>query len=233
MYNNDYIIAVDENGQPYIAHAFGDKVKAAWGSIKGTATKYKDKIPIGNGKFRYVYDTVKRKAGTAAKMAWRSKAGRWIDSHDAGITEEIMRKRLKRKFKSAVKKGDYQNAGRYGRRAAELRDEARGEREAAKASIRRRAESVRDKAKDVLGYDEKERYDKLFKSYQQLVAMHKKDPSSVSTKEIDRRRQDAMDAYDEYSKTAKGMVDNWKQQRSLRRARRRAASANNANNNKK
>lgn len=131
MYNNDYIVAIDENGQPYIAHAFGDRARAAWGSLKGTATKYKDKIPLGNGKFRYVYEQAKK----AAKKAWGSKAGRWIDSHDAGISEEILRQLAKRKSRRAFKKGDAATARQYAHRAAQLRDEAKGERQRAKDYI--------------------------------------------------------------------------------------------------
>lgn len=131
MYNNDYIVAIDENGQPYIAHAFGDRARAAWGSLKGTATKYKEKIPLGNGKYRYVYEQAKK----AAKKAWGSKAGRWIDEHDAGISEEIMRQRAKRKSRAAFKKGDATTARQYAHRAAELRDEAKSERERAKRTL--------------------------------------------------------------------------------------------------
>lgn len=52
MYNDDYVIFVDEKGQPYIAHA---SVKAAWGSVSGRAKKYIDKVKTKNGKWRYFY----------------------------------------------------------------------------------------------------------------------------------------------------------------------------------
>lgn len=52
---NDYIILIDENGSPYIAHGKG------WNTWKNRITKYKDKIPLGNGKFRYIYDETKEK----------------------------------------------------------------------------------------------------------------------------------------------------------------------------
>ena len=129
MYN-DYIITVDENGEPYIAHAFGI------GSWIKRVVKYDKKEPDGKGGWRYYYNTVKRKAGTAAKKAWGSKAGRWIDSHDAGITERIMANRLSRKAKRASRKGYNDDAMAYSKRSAELRRESKSEREAAKKKLK-------------------------------------------------------------------------------------------------
>lgn len=151
MYNNDYIIAVDENGQPYIAHAYatdgegrnsrqgirngfkagiGPGLRAAWGSLSGRKPKY-DRKEFKNGRWNYIYDEAKK----AAKKAWASKAGRWIDEHDAGISEEILRRRAKRKSRAAFKKGDAATARQYAHRAAELRDEARDERARAKRTL--------------------------------------------------------------------------------------------------
>ena len=130
MYS-DYIITIDENGEPYIAHAFGI------GSWIKRVVKYDKKEPDGKGGWRYYYNTVKRKAGTAAKKAWGSKAGRWIDSHDAGITERIMANRLSRKAKRASRKGYNDDATAYSKRSAELRRESKSEREAAKEAIKR------------------------------------------------------------------------------------------------
>lgn len=130
MYS-DYIITVDENGEPYIAHAFGI------GSWIKRVVKYDKKEPDGKGGWRYYYNTAKRKAGTAAKKAWGSKAGRWIDSHDAGITERIMANRLSRKSKKASRKGYNDDAMAYSKRSAELRRESKSEREAAKEAIKR------------------------------------------------------------------------------------------------
>lgn len=48
MYNDDYIIAIDENGQPYIAHAFGDGYRRA-------KAKYLDKVRTKSGAWRYLY----------------------------------------------------------------------------------------------------------------------------------------------------------------------------------
>lgn len=48
MYNDDYIIAIDENGQPYIAHAFGDGYRRA-------KAKYLEKVRTKSGAWRYLY----------------------------------------------------------------------------------------------------------------------------------------------------------------------------------
>lgn len=133
MYDNDYIIAVNENGQPYIAHrvdAGGAGGRAPWGSKSGRRPLYIAKKFV-NGKLQYIYD--RAKAG--AKKAWGSKAGRWIDSHDAGLSEEIMRRRLHRKANKAFKNNDGASARRYAHRAAELRDEAKAERQVVKDRI--------------------------------------------------------------------------------------------------
>lgn len=135
----DYIIMVDENGEPYIAHAFGN------GSWIKRVVKYDKKEPDGKGGWRYYYNTVKRKAGTAAKKAWGSKAGRWIDSHDAGITERIMANRLSRKSKRASKKGYNDDAMAYSKRSAELRREAKSEREATKEKLKALLNKDKDK----------------------------------------------------------------------------------------
>lgn len=138
----DYIIMVDENGEPYIAHAFGN------GSWIKRVVKYDKKEPDGKGGWRYYYNTVKRKAGTAAKKAWGSKAGRWIDSHDAGITERIMANRLSRKSKRASKKGYNDDAMAYSKRSAELRREAKSEREATKEKLKALLNKDKDKDKE-------------------------------------------------------------------------------------
>lgn len=147
MYNNDYIVAIDENGQPYIAHAYATDSKGRntsrgfknafsgfrvkWGSNTGNTPKYKEKIPLGNGKFRYVYEQAKK----AAKKAWGSKVGRFIDEHDAGISERLMARRASRKAKQSAKNGDSNAAKYYARRSRELNQESARERQAAKDYI--------------------------------------------------------------------------------------------------
>lgn len=203
MYNNDYIVMVDENGQPYIAHAFGDRAKAAWGSLKGTATKYIDKIPLGNGKFRYVYEEAKK----AAKKAWGSKAGRWIDEHDAGISERLMARRASRLTKKYAKKGDKAAAKYYAGRSMALNQESARERKAAKESIRRRTEPIRTAAKNAYGYDEQERFEEARKKYNDLQMTARRYPDSVNPAELERRRQEMLDAQKAYTRTAKGALE--------------------------
>lgn len=77
--DNDYIILFDENGSPYIAHAFGDRLRSAATSVGNAATsaygntkagvgrgtrathKYIDKI-VENGRTRYFYTQEELKA---------------------------------------------------------------------------------------------------------------------------------------------------------------------------
>ena len=156
MYNNDYIVAVDENGQPYIAHANGE------GSWLNRTVKYIQKIPLPRGGFRYVYD--RAKAG--AKKAWGSKAGRWIDSHDAGISEKLMEKRALRKAKQQAKKGNRGAEKYYAHRAMQLHQESAKERQAAKTAVSSRYNKAKDRVKDKLGYDEREAMQKARAAYE-------------------------------------------------------------------
>jgi len=214
MYNNDYIVTIDENGQPYIAHAFGDRARAAWGSLKGTATKYKEKIPLGNGKYRYVYEQAKK----AAKKAWGSKAGRFIDEHDAGISERLMARRASRKAKQSAKNGDSNAAKYYARRSRELNQESAREHNAAKESIRKRTEPIRTAAKNAYGYDEKERFEQARKKYNDLQMTARRYPDSVNAAELERRRQDMLDAQKAYMRTPKGALEYLNAKRKVKKA---------------
>ena len=50
--NNDYIIAVDENGKPYIAHTVKITRKPAFGH---KSPLFLEKVELPNGKYRYFY----------------------------------------------------------------------------------------------------------------------------------------------------------------------------------
>lgn len=143
MYNNDYIVMVDENGQPYIAHAYatdskgsntsqgirsgfkagiGSGLRAAWGSLSGRKPKY-DRKEFKNGRWNYIYDEAKK----AAKKAWASKAGRFIDEHDAGLSERLMANRQRHKAKQADKAGRHQEAEERRAKAMSLYRESKDE----------------------------------------------------------------------------------------------------------
>ena len=133
MYDNDYIVLVDENGQPYIAHAFGDGVKNYISNRK--EHKYKQRFDNywGPGKHAYAYTDAEvklysagRRIGNAAKNAAK-KAGRYIDDHDAGLTERMQAGRLSRQSRRASRKGYHDDATEYANRAAELRRQSREE----------------------------------------------------------------------------------------------------------
>ena len=151
MYNNDYIIAVDENGQPYIAHAYatddkgrnsrqgirngfkagvGSGLRAAWGSLSGRKPTYSRK-EFKNGRWNYIYDKVKN----ATKKAWGSKAGRWIDDHDAGLSERLLANRQRRKAKQADKAGRHQEAEERRAKAMSLYRESKDESARAKRTL--------------------------------------------------------------------------------------------------
>ena len=225
MYDNDYIVLMDENGTPYLAHAYATDGKgsnrmagirnafkgfAPWGSKTGNTHKYKEKIPLGNGKFRYVYEQAKK----AAKKAWGSKAGRWIDEHDAGLSERLMSNVYGRKKRRAQKSGDHDAASYYSKRQQALKYEGRREGKAAK-------DAVTSRVKDKLGYDEQERYQKAAKRYQDLAETSRKYPGTVSEAELERRRQDMLDARKDYTKTAKGALEYVQSRRKVRRSERK------------
>lgn len=209
MYNNDYIIAVDENGQPYIAHAFGDGIRKKWGELTGRATTYVQKIKRPDGTFRYIYDTAKK----AGKKAWGSKVGRFIDEHDAGVSERLMARRASRKAKQSAKKGDRDAAKYYARRSRELNQESAAERNRAKRTVdaaRQKAyDSTVGRVKDYLGYDEREARDK---AYQALLN------GSYNERTEAGKRHRLKETQDAYAKTLLGRYDQWNSRRKVKKA---------------
>lgn len=209
MYNNDYIIAVDENGQPYIAHAFGDGIRKKWGELTGRATTYVQKIKRPDGTFRYIYDTAKK----AGKKAWGSKVGRFIDEHDAGVSERLMARRASRKAKQSAKKGDRDAAKYYARRSRELNQESAAERNRAKRTVdaaRQKAyDSTVGRVKDYLGYDEREARDK---AYQALLN------GSYNERTEAGKRHRLKETQDAYAKTLLGRYDQWNSRRKVKNA---------------
>lgn len=209
MYDNDYIVLMDENGTPYLAHAYATDGKgsnrmagirnafkgfAPWGSKTGNTHKYKEKIPLGNGKFRYVYEQAKK----AAKKAWGSKAGRWIDEHDAGLSERLMSGVYGRKKRRAQKSGDRDAASYYSKRQQALKYEGRREGKAAKDAVRGAKEAAIDRVKDRLGYDEREAYENALRLYRNESRQGK--PKTEAQREghwqSGRRLDAAKEAYD-------------------------------------
>ena len=209
MYNNDYIIAVDENGQPYIAHAFGDGIRKKWGELTGRATTYVQKIKRPDGTFRYIYDTAKK----AGKKAWGSKVGRFIDEHDAGVSERLMARRASRKAKQSAKKGDRDAAKYYARRSRELNQESAAERNRAKRTVDAARQKAYDKTvgrvKDYLGYDEREARDK---AYQALLN------GSYNERTEAGKRHRLKETQDAYAKTLLGRYDQWNSRRKVKKA---------------
>lgn len=133
MAYNDYVILVDENGQPYIAH--GERYQRFRSGLKERAHKYLEKFPnlyrAGATAYAYTEDQVRqmrnyartggRKAVTAAK-----KAAKYVDDHDAGITERIQARALEGKAKRVGKK-DHDAGNELAVEAARLRRQGKSE----------------------------------------------------------------------------------------------------------
>ena len=146
MYNNDYIIAVDENGQPFIAHAYAtdgkgrNTTKGVGNAISGFRSRahaYLQKVKTKTGNWRYLYtpEEVAALGKRAARKAWGSKAGRWIDEHDAGLSERLMANRQRRKAKQADKAGRHQEAEERRAKAMSLYRESKDEGARAKRTL--------------------------------------------------------------------------------------------------
>ena len=100
---NDYIVLVDENGQPYIAHGIWSKARDAANSGRKKATKYIEKIGEG-AKARYFYtkeeldayyNKGKQKAKKTVEKA-KQKAKDW-----SGVTAREKRDSAHRAFRAA------------------------------------------------------------------------------------------------------------------------------------
>lgn len=139
MAYNDYVILVDENGQPYIAH--GERYQRFRNALKNRAHKYLEKFPnlyrAGATAYAYTEDQVRQmrnyaRTGGRKAVAAAKRAGRYIDDHDAGLTERIQAGRLSRKAKRVGKKdrdaGEAMNA-----EASRLRRQAKSEYESSGA----------------------------------------------------------------------------------------------------
>lgn len=139
MTENDYVILVDENGTPYIAHAFGDRFRTMMNRRKNHKYIQRFDNYWGPGKHAYAYTNAEVKlysAGRRAKNAVK-KAAKYVDDHDAGLTEAIQARSARRKKNRAIKTGDTQGISKYTRQEGRLREQSRQERNAAANTIRR------------------------------------------------------------------------------------------------
>lgn len=135
MTDNDYVILVDENGTPYIAH--GERYQRFKNNLKNSrAVKYLARFPnfYGMGKTAYAYTEQQlrnlrnggRKAATAVQNTAK-KAAKYVDDHDAGLTERIQANRLHRQSLRAGRKGDTNKAAALEREAGRQRIQGRKE----------------------------------------------------------------------------------------------------------
>lgn len=116
MYDKDYVILFDENGQPYISHS-------VWSKVREKGSKYLEKVKTSTGKARYLYTPEEVKAyydkgkqkvsqaaskarsvasnaysnvrSTATKAYKSAKKAAWKAADNLGVDEAIVRKRAK------------------------------------------------------------------------------------------------------------------------------------------
>lgn len=91
--NNDYVIAVNENGEPFIAHATKKPRKLAFGY---KSPLFVEKVKLPNGKWRYFYTQKSYKA--------------WLKNQEPSKKETTDKKKrmeiqnLRKTFAAVVKK---------------------------------------------------------------------------------------------------------------------------------
>ena len=97
--NNDYIIVVDETGEPYIAHATKQLRKPAFGY---KSPLFVEKVKLPNGKWRYFYTQKSYEA--------------WLKNQQPQLTKELTDKKkrmqiqnLRKTFSSVAKKLGYKS----------------------------------------------------------------------------------------------------------------------------
>lgn len=148
MTDNDYVILVDENGTPYIAH--GERYQRFKNNLKNSrAVKYLARFPnfYGMGKTAYAYTEQQlrnlrnggRKAATAVQNTAK-KAAKYVDDHDAGLTERIQANRLHRQSLRAGRKGDTNKAAALEREAG--RQRIQGRKEYNNSSVKKAADTI-------------------------------------------------------------------------------------------
>lgn len=148
MTENDYVILVDENGTPYIAH--GERYQRFKNNLKNSrAVKYLARFPnfYGMGKTAYAYTEQQlrnlrnggRKAANTVKNTAK-KAAKYVDDHDAGLTEAIGARVAQRRVDRANRRGDTETAEKNARKAYRLREQSR--REYNKSGVKKAADTI-------------------------------------------------------------------------------------------
>lgn len=129
MAYNDYVILVDENGQPFIAHAFGDRIKNYVQRRKDHKYIQRFDNYFGPGKHAYAYSDAEvklysagRKVGHAAK-----RAAKFVDDHDAGLSERVQSRYYQSKANAAKRRGDKDASNEYAMRSASYRRQSKDE----------------------------------------------------------------------------------------------------------
>lgn len=129
MAYNDYVILVDENGQPFIAHAFGDRIKNYVQRRKDHKYIQRFDNYFGPGKHAYAYSDAEVKLYSAGRKVGRAakRAAKFVDDHDAGLSERVQSRYYQSKANAAKRRGDKDASNEYAMRSASYRRQSEDE----------------------------------------------------------------------------------------------------------
>jgi len=99
--NKNYIIAVDETGEPFIAHKY-----AYESGVAGRGHKYVQRVKLSNGKYRYFYSQKEYEAYlglTKRKREIKERMDQIVREQDR-LSSEYAKKKVYDNYKSAVEK---------------------------------------------------------------------------------------------------------------------------------
>lgn len=165
MYDNDYIVLIDENDQPYIAHAWRDWVQSAPAAGKNAA----------------------RTAGRRAVKYIEKIGDRYFYTQD-----EL--KAYYNNMRGAVSNAAKNASGRVGNAVNNTRN-----------AVNRVARRATEKARDALGYDEFDRYERAWDRTAAAKQRAEANPNSAYAQaEKDRAEAAEARAHDEYLRTPLG-----------------------------
>ena len=135
MQYDDFVVLIDENGQPFIAH--GERYQRFRSALRNSRpVKYLEKFPnlYNNGRAAYAYTEEQvrqmrnyaRGLGRKAKGAAK-KAAKFVDDHDAGLTERMQSRKYARQAKRASKRGNRDEFNDLATQSAKYARQAREE----------------------------------------------------------------------------------------------------------
>lgn len=243
MTSSNYVILIDESGQPYIAHSVWSKAKSAASSVGSraksaaksagegmgrgyrAATKYIEKIKDG-AKTRYFYtqdelkayyDQGKNKASAAVNSAKQKATSAYNTGRQALSTGK---EKVSATYNKAIKNvsSTATKVPEYLKDTVAIRDKATGAivrgQEAVKkieSGAKAAASKVKDKARDIAGYDELDRYEQAWDRTSEAKDRLANNPNSAyAQREVDRAEENEARAHEDYLKTPIGRINDAK-----------------------